>query len=243
MKYNRKKVQLFLIAIGLLLIFSTYFLYPKINQYNLTKKDTAQEERQIAKTTDDDLKKLSDKDFKKKYDKTKKQVEKEKQIAIKKQVEEERQIAKTEDGLKNVFHNVEYKGLYDYDKPFVVSSEKARVLNDYSDIVYMTNMKVTMYMKDGRIVIITSDQGKYDKLNHNCFFEYNVKATDGETIILAENLDLLATNETASIYNDVILTSERGSLWADQVDYDFNNEMYQVSMFINKGKVKIKLVK
>ena len=230
MKYNRKKVQLFLIAIGLLLIFSTYFLYPKINQYNLTKKDTAQEERQIAKTTDDDLKKLSDKDFEKKYDKTKKQVE------------EERQIAKTEDGLKNVFHNVEYKGLYDYDKPFVVSSETARVLNDNPDIVYMNNMKVTMYMKDGRIVIITSDQGKYNKLNYNCFFEYNVKATDRETIILAENLDLLATNETASIYNNVILTSERGSLWADQVDYDFNNEMYQVSMFNNKGKVKIKLI-
>ena len=29
----------------------------------------------------------------------------------------------------------------------------------------------------------------------------------------------------------------------DQVDYDFNNEKYQVSMFNNKGKVKIKLVK
>ena len=58
----------------------------------------------------------------------------------------------------------------------------------------------------------------------------------------AENLDLLATNETASIYNNVILTSERGSLWADQVDYDFNNEKYQVSMFNNKGKVKIKLI-
>ena len=159
MKYNRKKVQLFLIFVGLLLIFSTYFFYPKINQYNLTKKDTAQEERQIAKTTDDDLKKLSDKDFEKKYDKTKKQVK------------EEKQIAKTEDGLKNVFHNVEYKGLYDYDKPFVVSSETARILNDNPDIVHMNNMKVTMYMKDGRIVIITSDQGKYDKLNHDCFFE------------------------------------------------------------------------
>ena len=231
MKYNRKKVQLFLIFVGLLLIFSTYFFYPKINQYNLAKNYTAQEEWQIAKTTDDDLKKLSDKDFEKKYDKTKKQVK------------EEKQIAKTEDSLKTVFNNVEYKGLNDYDKPFVVSSETARVLNDNPDIVYMNNMKVTMYMKDGRIVIITSDQGKYDKLNHDCFFEYNVKATDGETIILAENLDLLATNETASVYNNVILTGKRGSLWADQVDYDFNNEMYQVSMFNNKGKVKIKLVK
>ena len=97
-------------------------------------------------------------------------------------------------------------------------------------------------MEDGRLVIITSDQGRYDKVNYDCFFEYNVKATDGETTILSENLDLLSTNETATVYNDVILTSERGSLKADQINYNFNNEKYQVSMF-KKGKVKIKLIK
>ena len=134
------------------------------------------------------------------------------------------------------------KGLYDLDKPFTVTSDEAHILNESPDIVYMSNMRVVITMEDGRIVIITSDQGRYDKINYNCFFEYNVRATDGETVILSNNLDLLSTNETATVYNDVILTSERGSLRADQINYDFNNENYQVSMF-NKGKVKIKLIK
>ena len=38
-----------------------------------------------------------------------------------------------------------------------------------------------------------SDKGKYNKVTYDCFFEKNVKATEGETEIFAENLDLLAT--------------------------------------------------
>ena len=161
----------------------------------------------------------------------------------KKQAEDKLKIAKNNDtNILNTFDNVEYKGLYNLDKPFIVTSDEAHILDGSPDIVYMSNMRVVITMKDGRLVTITSDQGKYDKLNDNCFFEYNVKATDAETIMLSGNLDLLSTNETASVYNKVILTNEQGSLKADQIDYDFNNENYQLSMF-NKGKVKIKLLK
>ena len=57
----------------------------------------------------------------------------------------------------------------------------------------MQNMHVVLYLKDNRIVEITSLKGHYNKANYNCFFEEDVLATDGETIITAENLDLLAT--------------------------------------------------
>jgi hypothetical protein len=169
--------------------------------------------------------------FKKKYERTKEQAKDKLKIA-----------KKNDTNILNTFDNVEYKGLYNLDKPFIVTSGKAHILDDSPDIVYMSNMKVVITMKDGRIVTITSDQGKYDKLNYNCFFEYNVKATEGETVLLSENLDLLSTSETAMVYNKVILTSEWGSVKADQINYDFDNEDYQLSMF-NKGKVKIKLVK
>ena len=94
---------------------------------------------------------------------------------------------------RNTFENVEYKGLYDINKPFKVKSEKAYILIKNPDVVYMTNMSVTLDMDDGRVVIITSDKGKYNKVTYDCFFENNVKAIDGETTVLAENLDLLAT--------------------------------------------------
>ena len=229
-------------------------------KYERTKKKF-KEEIEIAKKTDYDLNTLSDKAFKQKYKKTKRQVRKDLPInegdlsklsdkvfekkyeRTKKQAKEKLKTADSnEKDILNTFDNVEYKGLYDLDKPFTVTSQEAYILDENPDIVYMSNMKVVISMEDGRVVIITSDQGRYDKVNYNCFFEYNVRATDGETVILSNNLDLLSTNETATVYNDVILTSERGSLRADQINYDFNNENYQVSMF-NKGKVKIKLIK
>ena len=148
----------------------------------------------------------------------------------------------TDSKERNTFENVEYKGLYDINKSFKVKSEKAYILIKDPDIIYMTNMHVTLHMDDGRVIIITSDKGIYDKVSYDCFFENNVKAIDGETTVLAENLDLLATEDSATVYNNVFLTNDKGSLRADKVYYDFETKYYQISMF-SDTKVKIKLIK
>ena len=148
----------------------------------------------------------------------------------------------TDSKERNTFENVEYKGLYDMDKPFKIKSENAYIIIKNPDVVYMTNMHVTLDMDDGRVVIITSDKGSYNKVTYDCFFENNVKAIDGETTVLAENLDLLATEDSATVYNNVFLTNDKDSLRADKVYYDFETKYYQVSMFSDE-KVKIKLIK
>ena len=150
--------------------------------------------------------------------------------------------AMTDSKERNTFENVEYKGIHDINKPFKVKSEKAYILVEDPDVVYMTNMLVTLDMDDGRIINITSDSGRYNKVSSDCFFEYNVKATDGETTVLAENMDLLASEDSATVYNNVFLTNDEGSLRADKIYYDFETKYYRVSMFSNK-KVKIKLIK
>ena len=193
MTTNKKIVQLSLISIGLFLILTTYFLYPKL------LKEKAIEDSMIKTDT-------------------------------------------TDTKERNTFENVEYKGTYGVNKPFKVKSDRAYILIKEPDIVYMTNMRVVLNMKDERIVIITSDKGRYNKVSYDCFFENNVKAIDGETTVLAENLDLLATEDSATVYNNVFLTNDSGSLRADKVYYDFETNHYQISMFSDK-KVKIKLIK
>ena len=142
----------------------------------------------------------------------------------------------------SVFENVEYEGFYSPTNPFIVKAESAYISDENPEIVYMSKMHVTLYANDGRAIIIISDKGSYNKTTYDCFFESNVKATDSETVILAENLDLLSTNETASVYNDVVLTNEKGSLQADKVDYNFETKYYKISMYDNT-RVKVKLIK
>jgi len=140
----------------------------------------------------------------------------------------------------NLFDNVEYKGVYNINNFFTVRSKKAYILKEKPDEVYMTDMLVILNLNNGKVVNINSDNGIYNKKNYNCYFENNVKATDGETVILSDNLDLLSDEDYASVYNNVILTSSRGSLSADKVNYDFENEVYKISMY-NENLIKVKV--
>ena len=99
------------------------------------------------------------------------------------------------------FENVKYEGLYQINNTFSVMSEKAHILNKEPDVVYMTNMHVILYLDNGRIVNILSNKGRYNKVTYDCFFEDDVRATDEETKIFSDNLDLLATEDSVKIYN------------------------------------------
>ncbi len=140
------------------------------------------------------------------------------------------------------FDTLEYKGLYDFDKPFKVKSKKAYILNEEPDIVYMDAMHVILYLTDGRIVNITSDKGRYNKATYDCFFEQNVKATDGSTKIFAENLDLLATKNFLEIYNNVSLDNTTGYVEADKINYNFETKHFKILMFGDKS-IKMKIIR
>ena len=166
-----------------------------------------------------------------------------KQKTFKKSIVEKQSTIVDDDAenKSNTFENVEYKGFYNLDKEFTVKSEKAYILDENPEIVHMQTMVVVLQMNDGRIITITSDTGRYNKVTYDSYFVDNVKATDGSTIISSDNLDLIATKDFATAYNDVILKDKKSSLQADKVDYDFVTKKYAISMF-DKEKIKIKLV-
>ena len=67
-------------------------------------------------------------------------------------------------------------------------------------------------------------------------------ANDGATTIFADNLDLITSKDFATIYNNVVLNNNEGSLRADKLDYNFETKYYHISMFRDK-KVKVKVIK
>jgi len=106
----------------------------------------------------------------------------------------------------------------------------------------MTNMHVILYLDKGRTVNILSNKGRYNKVTYDCFFEDDVRATDEETKIFSDNLDLIATEDSVKIYNNVIINYPEASLRGDKIDYDFVKKYFKVSMFDDKA-VKIKVLK
>jgi len=165
-------------------------------------------------------------------------------VANNSEKKDENVILKDNDEINNIFEKVEYKGIYNLDKSFTIKSDTAYISLEDTAVVRMLSMHAILDMGNGRIINITSDGGSYNKETYDCFFKGNVKATDSETIISSNNLDLLSSSDTAAIYNDVIITGDNNSIKADRVDYNFNTKFYHVSMYkneYNNPKVKIKL--
>ncbi len=259
MSKNRNAVLLTLISVGLLLILITYFFYPTIKESKLRvetskEKINVQEEIKILEEKEQILidqiqeKKeyLSSGGVLKKDTLENLQIDLQKTsslLAKKKSTLENYEKMTSTDNVdeSNIFENVEYKGFFKIDSPFTVKSEKARITAEDPDIVHLSEMSVTLYLKNGKDVVITADEGKYNKTSYDIYFVGNVVGRDGETIITSENLDLLASEDIAIIYNNVRLNSNKNSLQADKVEYDFETKFYRISMF-DDTRVKIKLI-
>jgi len=150
-------------------------------------------------------------------------------------------IEDSNESIENIFEKVTYEGIYQIENPFVIKAETAKILSEEPSIVYMNSMDVTIKLKSGEIVVITSDSGRYDKINYDIFFEGNVKAIHKDTELFSDNLDLLA-DQHATIYNNVVLEDKNtGYLKADLIKYDFDSKKYKISMYGDKKKNKSKI--
>ena len=149
------------------------------------------------------------------------------------------EMTKTDDTVDNIFENVTYEG-ENSGNPFTVHANRAEIKED-ANIVHMKNMLITISLKYSKCVIECA-VGTYNKLDYNIFCSQDVKATDDKIIVYSQNLDLL-NDESIKIYNKVLIIDENESrLYADIVNYDFENKLYHINMFNKDKSVKIKLV-
>jgi len=143
------------------------------------------------------------------------------------------------------FTNVEYQGLTADGSPYFVFSERAIINPDDPDIVIMTLITATFRYKDGRTVIVTSDRGQFNKINGDIKFRENVKMVDSEeNKLTSKNLDMLVSENYASAYNDVKLTTLNGQfVIADKIKFDAIKKIFKISMLDVGKKIKLKLIK
>ena len=149
------------------------------------------------------------------------------------------ETVKIDDGVSNIFENVTYEG-DNAGNPFTVYADRAEI-KENANIIHMKKMIIKIFLRDSKWVIECAI-GIYNKSNYNIFCSQDVKATDGKIIIYSQNLDLL-NQESVTIYNNVLIIDEnKSSLYADRVNYDFENKLYQINMFNKDESVKVKLI-
>ena len=114
---------------------------------------------------------------------------------------------------------------------------KVDIIN--SDIMFMTNVKATIYLKNSSPINIVSKFANYNKVNHETSFFENVGVTHLIHKATSENLDISFNNNKASMYNNMIYKKPGTQLTADRLEIDLITKNTKIFMDNKSEKIKI----
>ena len=141
----------------------------------------------------------------------------------------------------NSFVDVEYSGFDLNGNRYTLNAGKADFETKTPEIIDMKNVEANFYLKDGTLLKIISDAGLYNNKTLDMIFIDNVKTTYLSSILISNQLDYSNTNGKLLASGNVQGTSvEKGTFFADNVEYDLTNKTLDFSMLGNK-KVNVKV--
>ena len=141
----------------------------------------------------------------------------------------------------NSFVDVEYSGFDLNGNRYTLNAGKADFETKTPEIINMKNVVANFYLKDGTLLRIISDDGLYNNKTLDMIFIDNVKTTYLSNILISNQLDYSNTNGKLLASGNVQGTSvEKGTFFADNVEYDLTNKTLDFSMLGNK-KVNVKV--
>ena len=104
----------------------------------------------------------------------------------------------------------------------------------------MIGMHATFYFKDGKILNIYGDEGKYNNKTNDMEFRENVRVVQDLNKIFAENLDYFNVKKIINIYGNVRGIGLDGNFTTDILELDIENQTVDFSMKSNE-KVNVNL--
>ena len=146
------------------------------------------------------------------------------------------------DDNASFFENVEYKGIDANGNRYLLQSSTATFNKENPELVNMMGMKATFYFKDGNILEIFGDSGKYNNQSNDMEFRKNVKVEQGQNEILADNLDYFNIKKLINIYGNVKGKSLDGNFSADVLKLNIGNQSADI-FTNNEDQVQINVKK
>jgi len=140
---------------------------------------------------------------------------------------------------KNIFENLEYKGVDKNKNEFVIFSEYSEFKTEEPSIINMKNVSCFFYFKDGTILEIRSKTGIYNNVTLDMSFEENVNMFYMDNSLVSDRADFSNENNNLIIEGNVTSQSQKGELMADKLNFDFSDKKLKVSMY-NEDRVNIK---
>ena len=153
----------------------------------------------------------------------------------------EKETIESED-VSNFFEDVEYKGIDANGNRYLLQSKTAVFDEGSPELINMIEMQATFYFKDGKILQVFGNTGKYNNKTNDMEFRDNVKVLQAENKIFADNLDYFNLKKLIKIYGNVKGESFNGNFTADILNLNINTQSVDFLMTDNE-QVNINLTK
>ena len=108
-----------------------------------------------------------------------------------------------------------------------------------SDKMFLTNVKVLIYLKNSPPIKIVSKYAYYNKIDHETNFFEDVELTHLIHKATSENLDISFNNNKASMYKNIVYNKPGTQLTADRLEIDLITKNTKIFMDNKSEKIKI----
>ena len=142
----------------------------------------------------------------------------------------------------DVFYNIQYSGVDISGNRYILKSTEAYNDKFNQEIVVMKSVNATFYFKDGSMLYVNSNKGRYNNKTLDMIFEDNIKAKYNQSELFANKAEYSNKIGFLTISEKVKVKDSRGTMYADKLLFDIKNQTLNIASFEeNKINAKIEI--
>ena len=140
----------------------------------------------------------------------------------------------------NIIKDVNYVTRDADGNEYTVTSSEGEIDLNNENILFLTNVKALIKLKNASQITIVSDFGKYNTDNFDTIFSKNVIINYLDNKIIGEYLDFSFKRNSIIISRNVIYSNLENILVADVVEMNIKTKDTKIYMYESEKKVNIK---
>lgn len=144
---------------------------------------------------------------------------------------------KSENKIKNIFQNVEYKIKEKSNKYYTIKASEAFFFKSNSNLIYLKNVYSFTDLEDKTLLEITSNNAEYDKENQRIFYYNNFIMKNKERTINAHQAEYKPSKNTIKVEKNVVINDGTSIIKSDIVLASTITKDIVIKMFDKKQKV------
>ncbi len=157
----------------------------------------------------------------------------------------EQEISVSDDVLysSNIINDVRYTTKDANGNEYIITALKGEIDYNNANILYLTEVKALIKLKNSSTISVNSNYGKYNIDNLDTIFSKNVIINYQDNRIKGEYLDFSLNKNLMMISKNVVYNNLENILKADVVEMDLKTKNIKIFMYEKNEKVNIKSIK